>query len=90
MKIGDQVTYSPHFWALYISTDIVKPNNNYKWLVPMVTQQIFNCVFPISPMLGNPSGSNISANILYSIQGIHNPILKLSLIHIKQQWPIIG
>lgn len=34
------IPQSLYFCALYISTDIVRPNNNYKSLVPTVTQQI--------------------------------------------------
>lgn len=71
--------------ALDISTDIVRPNNNYKWLVPVVTRQIINDVFPISPTLANPSGDSVSANILYSIQETLTLILEISPTYNKQQ-----
>lgn len=82
------IPHSVYFCALYISTDIVRPDNNSKSLVPTVTQQIINCVFPISPAFANSAGNSISAHSLYSVQE-HTLVLEVSLTHNKQQRQII-
>ena len=70
------LTPSPLFFLhFHISADIGSPNNNYKWLVPIVTQQIINCVSAMSPVFANPS-RGLRTNILNYIQGTHTLFLK--------------
>lgn len=82
-------TTSHYFHALYIPTDTVRANNHRKGSVPTVTQQVIECVFPISPTLANPSGDSVSANTLCCIWETYPLVLEITPIHNKQRWQIV-